>query len=202
MRTFTRFTSIVFIGLLTLSTGANAGLILDLTKPCSTSTVTAGGDDADACLGLYDKDGNQEQATEAGLNQSSLVEYDLAEIDGWDDLGAFGRNNWVNIDNNETGGDGPFDWSIDPAISGDYLFAIKQSTFLGLWLFEDLFEVSGGTFDDILADQGGWSNYRIFYSDSVCEVDCGPPPDEIPEPSILFLLGSGLLVLGLRKKTG
>jgi hypothetical protein len=205
MKRLTTFTNIVFIGLLTLSTGANAGLILDLANPCSTTTVTAGGADAGACLGLYEKFGNQSQATESGLNNSSaLPEYNLAVSDGWGATGAFGRNNWDLIDLVEFDtispepDTNPFTWTIAPSLNGDYLFAIKQANSLGLWLFEDLVNVSGGTFFDIPGINQGWSNYRIFHS----EEGGGPPPDiiEVPEPSVLLLLGSALLALNLRKK--
>lgn len=177
-----------------LAITANAGLVLDLNNACSLTSVTAGISNATSCLGLYDRDGNQTNASTELLNNVLAI-----DPGGWSADGAFGRNDWVaegvhEFDNGVNNYDflqavAPL-WTVDSAISGDYVIAVKQSNLLGLWYFEDLNSITSGTFDTTIFENVGWSNIRLFSSVS----------ETVPEPGPLGLLALGLLGLAAARK--
>ncbi len=180
---------------------ASAAIILS--TPCSESHVTAGGNNADACEGLFDKDKGPAPVASEGLLNTTFILGDSTEV--WGAEGAFGHNDWVMLGKDDQGGEQNFIngfsgdpglWIVDSALSGAFVISVKQSTEMGLWYFENLQDVTSGTFDvNAIFDSGitddGWSHISIFSSASA-----------VPEPGtiILMLFGmAGLLFVRRRQ---
>jgi len=184
---------ILFAGLF-ISANASAGIILG--NVCNIIDVKAGGASADECIGLLDKTqpGPGPNDDESFLNTAQSFSDGSGDI--WDASGAFGINTWNYLGKDEqtaqsfidaTSGD-PATWALDSAVSGDILIAVKQKASLGLWFFDDVSSVLGGTIDiatifgeDKITDDG-WSHVSIYSTAS-----------DVPEPGMVALLAIGLL---------
>lgn len=191
---------ILFAGLL-FSAKASAGIILG--NACNTIDVTAGGATADDCIGLLDKTqpGAGPNDSESFLNNAQTFSDGSGDI--WDASGAFGINTWNFLGKddqsswsfiNATSGD-PATWTLDSSVSGDILIAVKQTTELGLWFFDDASNVTDGTIDIATIfgtgkiTDDGWSHVSIYSSAS-----------NVPEPSMVGLLAIGLIGLAVARR--
>ena len=202
-----KYIYMVFAGLLISGNASAVPVVLDIIDgdPCIAADVTATGyGSADNCIGLLDNAGS------GNFNDSeSLFNNELryGNNDGdviWDTSGAFGHNDWVFMGKDEqteqtfinvTSGD-PASWTVDSLLSGTYLIAAKQGNELGFWYFDALDGVITGSIDinSIFGsgiDDGGWSHVSIYGTAS-----------SVSEPTVIALLGVGLIGLGLaRRKT-
>jgi len=189
--------SILVMGLLVSSFAANASIIES--PGCDTADVTAGGTGATACEGIFT--GENMNDSEGFLNSS----FSSDPLVFWDNSGAFGHNDWDQLGKDEgnggfidvAGATNPLAWTVDQAISGPFLIAIKQSNELGLWYFDEGFtEITSGTFS--VTDFGfltgdpneNWSHVSIY----------GTANTSVPEPGSLALLGLGLAGLGFSRR--
>ena len=199
--------SLILTTLLVLPAVSNAGIIGSLST-CVAADVTASPgvvqSGADQCIGLLDK------SSGSGPNDSTTFLNNAQQFDGggviWDANGAFGHNDWVFLGKDEqtsfsflnaTSAD-PATWTLDSAVSGDIIIAIKQANKLGFWFFDDIASIINGTFDvHSIFESGytdeGWSHISIYSSGGSTTV---------PEPSSFILLSLGLAGLAaLRKKS-
>lgn len=159
---------------------------------CDTSSVTAGGFTADDCEGLFAKS----KGAGAGPNDSeSFLNNALSLQDGtsiWGNEGAFGFNDWDFLGKDDfnsysflnASSGNPGSWSLDSLVSGSFVIAVKQAGELGLWYFENLSNLSGGSFDHSIFKNPGWSHVAIYGRET-----------SVPEPSTVFLLILGLVGL-------
>lgn len=193
---------------LVIAGNASAVPVLDIIDgdTCANYQVTATSyGNADDCVGLLDNAGagNFNDSESLLNNELRYGNNDGAVI--WDANGAFGHNDWVFLGKDDQDGSSydfinatsgnPATWSIDAELSGTFLIAIKQSTELGFWYFDDLLNVSAGTLliNDIFGDgitNDGWSHVSMYKT----------PESSVPEPSVIALLSVGLLGLGISRR--
>jgi hypothetical protein len=181
----------------------------------STDDVKLGGVDSNACV-------LSAANPHAGANgTTSGFDTVLAFGGGWSMLAGFGDTGILDKGPNVIGGvnftygftgaggtGGTWTLTADKTVSSiDLVFAMHASDRSTSFLFDN------HAFTQNLTQNGTWaiewfnnskknnpnySNLVIFARDAVTPPP--PPPPEVPEPGMLFLLGSSLLGLGLAKK--
>jgi hypothetical protein len=250
MRTFTRFTSIVFIALASLSYTANATLILEWNSSSVSSNDPATGVSATATLNfINDIDFLTNGLVEIqmlirnttgeitpygeGATTSKLtgVAFDLIEPNSGLDQGNFTAGDYFDtmIADAPLAPFGVLDFGVadnDNFLGGNASDALPEGMedslnvligFNGLDSFAVEAAFAAGFADGSLnyvarfmqVEGGGNDDGSDKLSGNLCTENCdggggggGGSNQEIPEPSILFLLGGGLLALSLRKKIG
>jgi hypothetical protein len=204
-----------------VSMAAGAGLALGLAGGVNAAPITSDTYQLNGCPDSFTTDstakvyyGGSAQLTAASQCQylSPSAENYVASLTNINFEGFFGTTTWMDNGQNQlessgwTGNSGS--WSILNAdfVAFDYMMVFKDgnNTNLIAFLFNE--KVKSGNWVtpfvnppfNITAGQGtgaqGSSHVSIFKRTGSI------PPDEIPEPGVLFLMGAGLLGLGMARR--
>jgi hypothetical protein len=207
------------------ASGAHAAIVVDttgytITTQCLPTEVTLGGSDADYCAGYFTNNTNP-QGEEDLLN-------DVTDGDDWSFVYKIGTDREgdieiegdglfsgikltlidVSLDANsgfwtiqweDTNGSDP----LNLPLYLDLAAGFKAGTDLGFFLFDDFLLTkdpfqSSGTFD--LEVNAALSHESLFVRLGTDPNGGGGGGGSVPEPGVLFLMGAGLLGLGLARR--
>jgi hypothetical protein len=150
---------------------------------CALDDVTAGGQNAVACLNYTGNNNNYS----VGAGPAGFENYIAA------DFGVTGP--WSYLGDAPTNGGQSGNWSMSPALDSLFVVTVKAAGFFAAYLFDGLNNVGSGTWDvagattKLVGDGSPASmSHLSFYVG---------PQSQVFEPAALGLFGLGLLGLGL-----
>ncbi|MGL4564575.1 MAG: PEP-CTERM sorting domain-containing protein, partial [Halioglobus sp.] len=123
--------------------------------------------------------------------------------------GAFENNDWYDVAKRDKGktnalplgfevtgpADGIINWTTTTGLNGEWIVLVKQAKIVVLYLFKNLSETKEGSvnLNNLPANAGDWSHVSLISRG-------GTPPDEIPAPATLLLMGAGLATIGMLRR--
>jgi hypothetical protein len=163
---------------------------------CTTGDVTAGGNDAAACLNYSGNNNNYNAGIGAGYENYIATDFDLTG--SWYYFGDIGN-----------GGSQTGTWTTPSTISNYFVIAVKAANFFAAYLFAppELSEIDSGTYDVAGAttkvgggSPAGLSHLSLYIGPVVpCTINCGGGGGHavLPEYTTLGMFGIGCVGLGL-----
>jgi hypothetical protein len=171
---------------------------------CNTADAMANGSTADACVG--DNAIGASQAAETGFVNTNFQ-------DGGDPFLFVDKTGEASAVDGfvltvTAGDDNPYHFFYSLAVPDDWVgvvvdwvLVIKQASNSTIaYLFEDVTLGIDGGFNNFWVNGSGRTVNVFSHASGLLRVADDVPPEQIPEPGLLFLMGAGLLGLGLARR--